>query len=86
MPTEHSTIPSAQCHEPKHISGATTADAGKVITPSLTEQAADVAAKECSPITDTRASTEYRREMVKVFTRRAISEAIDAAQNPRPSL
>ena len=34
MPTEHSTITSADCHEPKGITSATTADAGKVITPS----------------------------------------------------
>lgn len=30
----HSTIESADCHEPKHITTAGTADAGKVITPS----------------------------------------------------
>lgn len=33
---EHSTITSANCHEPKHISTSTTADTGKVITPSST--------------------------------------------------
>lgn len=33
---EHSTLASADCHEPKHISGATASDAGKVITPSST--------------------------------------------------
>lgn len=31
---EHVNIPSANCHEPKHISDASTGDAGKVITPS----------------------------------------------------
>ena len=31
---EHVDIQSSQCHEPKHITSATTADAGKVITPS----------------------------------------------------
>lgn len=30
----HDQIPSALCHEPKHISDATTSEAGKVITPS----------------------------------------------------
>lgn len=34
MATQHSAILSADCHEPKHITNATTADAGKVITPS----------------------------------------------------
>jgi len=33
---EHSTIASANCHEPKHISTASTSDTGKVITPSST--------------------------------------------------
>lgn len=36
MAIEHSTITSANCHEPKHITSATTADTGKVITPSDT--------------------------------------------------
>lgn len=36
MPTQHSAIVSANCHEPKGITSATTADAGKVITPSDT--------------------------------------------------
>lgn len=33
---EHSTIQSADCHEPKSITTSTTADTGKVITPSGT--------------------------------------------------
>lgn len=36
MTIEHSAIVSANCHEPKHISDATTGDAGKVITPDST--------------------------------------------------
>lgn len=35
MPTTpHKTLPSSECHEEKHIQLATTADAGKVLTPS----------------------------------------------------
>lgn len=33
MTTLHSAILSADCHEPKHITDSTTADAGKVLTP-----------------------------------------------------
>jgi len=38
------------------------------------EKAAEVAAGESSPIDDHRASAEYRREMVRVLTRRAIQQ------------
>lgn len=34
MTTQHSTIQSADCHEPKHITDATMSESGKVLTPS----------------------------------------------------
>jgi CO/xanthine dehydrogenase FAD-binding subunit len=49
---------------------------GQIFDDKLIEKAADVAANEASPIDDHRASAEYRREMVKVLTRRAIERAI----------
>src|SRR5690625_406450 len=39
---EHTDIDSAGCHEPKHFSNATTADAGKVLTPSSTTDGVSV--------------------------------------------
>ena len=50
---------------------------GQTITDTLLEQAADLAAAECKPITDLRGSAEYRREMIRVLTRRALRKAID---------
>ncbi len=50
---------------------------GQVITDALLERAADAAAAECRPITDQRGSAEYRREMIRVLTRRALRKAID---------
>lgn len=49
---------------------------GKKIDDALIDKCAQVASDESRPITDVRASSWYRKEMVKVFTRQAIKEAI----------
>jgi carbon-monoxide dehydrogenase medium subunit len=49
---------------------------GKVIEDQLIRQAGEVAAAECAPITDIRASKEYRIELVKELTYRAIKESL----------
>jgi CO/xanthine dehydrogenase FAD-binding subunit len=46
--------------------------AGQRITPELIEEAAQNAITQCSPIDDHRASREYRCDMVRVMTRRAL--------------
>ena len=43
------------------------------------EAAAALAAEDCRPITDQRASAAYRREMVRVFTKRAVRVAAERA-------
>lgn len=53
----------------------------KEITESLAEQAGKVAGTICSPITDVRASREYRCSMVEVLTKRAVMEAVARAKN-----
>ena len=53
---------------------------GKEINDAVIEQAARAAAAESRPITDVRASADYRREMVKVFTQWAIRRAIGKEQ------
>jgi len=45
---------------------------GNELSDSLIKNAAQAAAEECRPITDLRASSDYRRQMVKVLTKRAI--------------
>lgn len=49
---------------------------GKTVDDKSFEEAAQAAAQEAKPISDVRGSADYRKEMVKVFTRRAIREAI----------
>lgn len=49
---------------------------GKKVDPALIEKSAQAAADEARPITDVRASAEYRKEMVKVYTRRAIAQLV----------
>jgi carbon-monoxide dehydrogenase medium subunit len=44
---------------------------GAPVTEARLDAAAEVAAAECAPFSDTEASEWYRREMVKVFVRRA---------------
>lgn len=50
---------------------------GKKISDELLEEAGKLASTECKPITDFRASEEYRRDLVRVYTKRALRKAID---------
>jgi len=49
----------------------------KRIDEVLIDRSAEAAAAEVRPISDVRASAGYRKEMVKVFTRRAIKEVLN---------
>ncbi len=52
---------------------------GRAITRELAAEAAELAAAEAAPISDLRATAEYRKHMVAVLTRRAIMAAADRA-------
>ncbi|MBB2921015.1 FAD binding domain-containing protein [Cupriavidus alkaliphilus] len=53
---------------------------GQRLTDALILQAAHAAMDEARPISDVRASEAYRRQMVSVLTRRALEQALEAAQ------
>ena len=50
---------------------------GRALTPALIAEAADAAAKTCTPIDDIRASAGYRRHTVEALTRRLVTQAWD---------
>jgi carbon-monoxide dehydrogenase medium subunit len=52
---------------------------GNRVTEPLLEEVGRAAAHECRPISDIRGSDEYRRDMVAVFTKRALRKALKLA-------
>jgi CO/xanthine dehydrogenase FAD-binding subunit len=54
---------------------------GKALTEEIIEAAGEAASDESQPITDVRSSEDYRKRMVAVLTRRALTEARDRALN-----
>lgn len=53
---------------------------GKTINDDLISKASQLAAEEARPISDVRSSAEYRRDMVTVFTEKALREAVQSAK------
>jgi carbon-monoxide dehydrogenase medium subunit len=50
---------------------------GQLATDSLIRKVAETASDEITPITDVRASAEYRREISRVLVRRALEECLE---------
>lgn len=50
---------------------------GKKVTPELAAEAGVAAMDDCKPISDVRASADYRHDMVRVFTKRAVLKCIE---------
>jgi 4-hydroxybenzoyl-CoA reductase subunit beta len=64
---------------PMLVKGATELLAGKNIDNALAEAAGDLAARVSKPLTTSALTPEYRREMIRVFTKRAVLAAAGMA-------
>jgi 4-hydroxybenzoyl-CoA reductase subunit beta len=60
---------------PLLVNGASELLTGKVVDEALAEAAGDLAAKVSKPLTTSALTPEYRREMIRVFTKRAVLAA-----------
>jgi len=61
---------------------ATAAEAaleGKALTPELIDRAAELAVQSARPISDQRGSSDFRRHLVRVLTRRTLTAALARA-------
>lgn len=64
---------------PLLVKGASELLAGKVVDQALAEAAGDMAAKISKPLTTSALTPEYRREMIRIFTKRAVLAAAQVA-------
>ena len=60
---------------PVLVKGATQALEGKAMDESLAELIGDLAARTAKPLTTSALTPEYRREMIRIFTKRAVLAA-----------
>jgi 4-hydroxybenzoyl-CoA reductase subunit beta len=60
---------------PLLVTGATELLTGKVMGEALAEAAGDLSARTAKPLTTSALTPEYRREMIRVFTKRAVLAA-----------
>jgi 4-hydroxybenzoyl-CoA reductase subunit beta len=61
--------------EPLLVKGASELLAGKILDEALAELVGDLAARTAKPLTTSALTPEYRREMIRVFTKRAVLAA-----------
>ena len=63
---------------PVLVKGAREALAGRAIDEAVAEHAAELAARTAKPLTTSALTPEYRREMIRVLTRRALLQALNS--------
>ncbi len=65
---------------PMRATGAEAALTGQTPTPEALEAAGAAAAAECDPSPDLRGSVEYKRDVTRVLTKRAVAKAVERAR------
>ena len=68
-----------------HATTAETFLEGRAITPEAMAEAGRLAVGDAKPISDFRASADYRRDLIAVLTRRALEGSFELARRRRPS-
>ena len=68
---------------PRRAESAEAALAGKTPTDDVVEATGRAAAAECDPSADLRGEVDYKRDMVRVLTKRAVRRAVERAQGAR---
>jgi carbon-monoxide dehydrogenase medium subunit len=69
---------------PRRAENAEAALARKAPQDDVIEAAGRAAAAECDPSADLRGAVDYKRDMVRVLTKRAVRRGIERAQGARP--
>ena len=54
--------------------------AGKTVTLDVAHEAADMVAADIEPLSDSRGSADYRRDMVRIVARRTICQLFELPQ------
>jgi carbon-monoxide dehydrogenase medium subunit len=65
---------------PMRATGAEAAVAGKELTDQVLEAAGKAAAAQCDPSTDLRGGVDYKRDVTRVLTKRALRKAAERAR------
>jgi carbon-monoxide dehydrogenase medium subunit len=69
---------------PARAKAAEAALLGKQPTDAVLEAAGKAAAAECNPSADLRGQVDYKRDLVRVLTKRTVRRAVERAQGGRP--
>lgn len=65
---------------PMRAENAENALIGQVVSADILEAAGQAAAAECDPSADLRGSVDYKRDLTRILTKRAIQSAVDRAK------